>query len=139
MRTLFNYSDARTMCHKLKSDDSLAVLQVAGELSRLVKPSDVLVPVPGHSGQASYMLAVADRLHELTGCEVADVIRGAQRPTWYSAKMNGRQMDFGLWLEKQPRGHIVLLDNVIDTGRTMKECLRLLPNAEIMAYALVSK
>lgn len=133
--------DAREICHAAKEGDLEAIMRMAREMSRYVSPGDTLVPIPSHTGRATMTLELAKQIAWNSGARVEDVLTGNSRKSLYELKRAGVQVPegfFGLRLVRPVEGRIWLVDNVVATGSTAREALKLLPGARVLAYAMDS-
>ena len=133
--------DAREMCHAAKEGDLEAIMRMAREMSRYVSPGDTLVPIPSHTGRATMTLELAKQIAWNSGARVEDVLIGSSRKSLYELKREGVQVPegfFGLRLVRPVEGRIWLVDNVVATGSTAREALKLLPGARVLSYAMDS-
>ena len=133
--------DAREICHAAKEGDLEAIMRMAREMSRYVSPGDTLVPIPSHTGRATMTLELAKQIAWNSGARVEDVLTGNSRKSLYDLKREGVSIPegfFGLRLVRPVEGRIWLVDNVVATGSTAREALKLLPGARVLAYAMDS-
>lgn len=134
------YVKLRDLCHGVKDGDPTAVKEAALCFCNMgkIKSDSVLVPVPQHTGRATYMLAIAEYISRLTGCAVKDVLRCRPRPRRYETKKKGLDLPTGIFYIEQIHGPCIVIDNVVDTGRTINDCVRFLGrDAEPLALAKV--
>ena len=99
-----------------------------------------LIPVPQHTGKAEYTLEICQLIQKSTGCYISDVLRSIPHKSLYEQKRKqSKQLYTGLY----NIGNIVtnqrvfLIDNVVATGLTMKDCVELIPSAIPFAFAEV--
>ena len=139
LRLLFAYpyDEVRDLCHKVKENAYTVRRDQLEPLALALPQKTVLVPVPGHKGHAGYTLDLAYRLQETakaTGkdARVVDALKGNPRESLCLLKQNGADtenipVEYHLNPEEiDSEGiqlltrtfRIVLVDNVIDTGRT---------------------
>lgn len=119
--TLGNYGEFRTKCHKVKDNDISTIIDVSVKMAGLIHDDYVLVPIPNHNGKAEYTRLMAEVISNHTGLQVCDCLTGNKRETLYSAKINGNKIDIRFKKHGRiPKKKILLIDNVIDTGRTYK-------------------
>lgn len=138
------YSHGRnSIAHGMKNGNPKSISRAAAEMSKFVSPNVILIPMPGHSGVATYTKDLAEQIAGLTGAKVCDIMRGAIRETFYDIKKNGGnvQKDYlGLYLtEELPEGQIMIVDNCISTGTTAAAALDLTKRGVVLAYAIVGK
>lgn len=133
----YNTPGARELAYAAKRGDENAIASMADAMAKLVKPTDILVPVPSRSGVATETLALANAIAEKTGAKVENALRGASRMSRYEAKKSGLEMtkkDIGL----EPAsltGNYVLVDNVVATGMTMRAAVEATGARRVIAYA----
>lgn len=138
------YSHGRnSIAHGMKNGNQKSIARAASEMAKFVSPDVTLIPMPGHTGVATYTLTLAEQIAELTGAKVCDIMRGTIRETFYDIKKNGGkvQKDYlGLFLtEELPEGKIMIVDNCISTGTTAAAALDLTKRGIVLAYAIVGK
>mgnify|MGYP007083436279 FL=1 len=136
--------DNNRLVRKVKALDFNAIEQMAEEMAHLIPHGAKLIPAPGRSGAAKSMLYLCYSLMERTyRTEVCDIIKGKHRESVYDAKKEGRILsgeDYGFYLnEPIPSGDVVLIDNVMATGNTMKHLLKLVPHARICVHSIDSR
>ena len=89
----------------------------------------VLIPVPGTTGYPGYMEDVVKQLAERTGMTYVNTLFSTEHESLYDLKMNGTSYDelpdFSFQMDSPlPEGTIaVLVDNVLDTGKTLSQAL----------------
>ena len=133
------YRNVSSLAKRVKSRDAEAVREVAEMMKHLIPENAVLVPVPSHTGEATDMLDVAKVLGELTGSEVADVLKGAPRASQYDTKKETgaaiSSSDLGIRMEGQlPEGKLpIIIDNVVDTGNTAEACVQALGRGVVVS------
>ncbi len=88
----------------------------------VVRPGDVIVPAPQHSGNAEYTKKIAALVSKQTGATVADILHCVPHSPLYFQKKEGPQQKIDLTLYIKgviPKGRCYFfLDNVISTGTT---------------------
>lgn len=120
----------RNICHAVKHNNSHAVRLIAEYLTEQadIKPHDIIVPVPQHTGRATYNKAISDIIAHKTGAKTADILRCKPRETLYFQKLRQSEplhTDFYL-TDEIPTGKIYIIDNVIATGKTIFDISELL-------------
>ena len=139
------YEEVRAVCHAVKTDPATACIAAAG-MAEGLPDSCVLIPVPSHDGQPGHALTLATFLAVearkigknvlvrpyLVGNKrrsLCEVKHEADDPSAVSVTFRFRnpvsdRRDLGtlVGLGMQP----VVVDNVVDTGRTVREALRAL-------------
>ena len=127
--------ELRTIAHQVKeygTDSSVrAVVDKMIGIFNNIPNEDlkkmVLIPMPGASGYPGYMESVVNELGERTGLQTANSLFSTEHEPLYDLKKNGTvyeqlpdikfEMDGTL-----PAGTIaVLVDNVLDTGKTLSQ------------------
>lgn len=131
----------RELAKAVKQGDGEAMHKAAQMMAPMVKPDDILVPIPGHTGKAVQMLSLSKELALLTGAKIADVIEGHKRESSYNLKLKGvvqRASEMGFRLTQPiPQGRRVwLVDNVVASGNTALAALTLIPQAQVLALAI---
>lgn len=103
----------------------------------------VLVPVPGHKGNADVNLILAEQIGEKLGMEVVDALCGAERKSQYLTKKAGSTLteeEFGFKLKTPiPDGKkAILIEDVVDTGATISAAVNALKgvDAVVMSYTI---
>ena len=135
----------REICHAVKSENPAvrqeAVDEIAGWYIRTgeIGEGDVLVPVPQHGGRAVYTLSICRAVAGQCGCTIADMLRAVPHESLYGQKLHGRKSLYtGLYAVGRIAGkRIFLIDNVLATGKTMHDCMMLVPEAVPFPYAIV--
>jgi adenine/guanine phosphoribosyltransferase-like PRPP-binding protein len=138
------YSHGRnSIAHAVKNGNPKSIARAASEMAKFVTPDVILIPMPGHTGVATYTKDLATQIANLTGAQVFDIMRGRTRETFYNIKKNGGHVEkdyLGLYLtEELPEGNIVIVDNCISTGTTAAAALDLTQRGFVLAYAIVGK
>ena len=130
--------ELRTIAHQVKeygTDSSVrAVVDKMIGIFNNIPDEDmkkmILIPMPGASGYPSYMEKVVNELGERTGLQTANSLFSTEHEPLYDLKKNGTayeqlpdikfEMDGTL-----PAGTIVVLvDNVLDTGKTLSQAAK---------------
>ena len=126
------------MAHRVKNNDAAAIKQMAKEMAEIVPNNAVLVPIPSSTGEATTTLEIAEIIAEIKGLQVKDIIKGDARGKWYDAKKEGKEsFDFGFRLIDKAPVNALLIDNVYDTGETIRQALVVLPNAKTAVHSVV--
>lgn len=139
------YGDAcRGVAHGIKEGDPSSIFRAASQMATLVRDGEVLVPVPSRTGRATVTLALAQAIHNISGRgEVLDILEGDARESLYDIKKSGRPVPGPQWLGLRLRKgaslpvgrHVVLVDNVLATGTTMRAARAVIPGADALVYA----
>ena len=130
------------MCHRIKDGDAEAIEIASEEMARKVPSNSVLIPIPSHTGRATYTLDLAKAIASKSNSKVLDVLEGVPRETIYSMKKNGRIDLESLRMhltEPLPKGKtIVFIDNVVASGTTANEALSHVDSGCVLSYAVDS-
>jgi len=130
----------RDLQHALKRGSDAAAYLMALDMAPHVPHDAVLVPIPSSRGYGGAGLLLAEHLAALTGCRVADVLRGRPRESLHALKKIGvdpTRVDLGFHLVGSlPLGTPVLVDNVLSSGHTAREARRVLLNALVLVHAV---
>lgn len=132
------YSDygVREICRGVKERNQDCILEMAAYLSKQVTSESILVPIPQHTGRAEYTKEISDLISKWTGAKVADVLRCKSHEPGYILKKRGAKYSPRFYLKgEKPVGKIVLIDNVIATGATIREAERVIGNCDVQVYA----
>lgn len=134
-QSYYNTPGVREVCHAVKQNNSYAVRVIAEYLTEQadIKTHDILIPVPQHTGRATYNKAIADIIATRTGANIFDVLRCKPRETLYKQKLRqSEQLHTDFYLADEiPTGKIYIIDNVIATGQTIFDILELLKTSFI--------
>ena len=138
----YNGCGIREICHAVKNNDTNAVIEIAYWYvrSREIGEDCILVPIPQHTGRAEYTLEICKLISEKCGCEIKDVLRAVPHTSLYKQKVIGSKTLFtGLYKVEDiiTNKNIYLIDNVVSTGLTIRDSIRLIPNAIPFPYASV--
>lgn len=129
----------RETCHRAKNGCATSISIMAEYMSKYVKRGDILIPIPGRTGQAEHSALLCEAISKITMATIWDGLRGTPRESHYDTKKKGsilKEEDFGFSLiSEPPTGKKILVDNVIDTGETMQAALRLIPTGMPLVYA----
>ena len=129
------YPEMRELAYRIKGADWDAVQEAADRIVAAIPDevdgaSTVLVPIPNSSGSTDANLDLAERIARAIGAEVLDVLRSSPRASTRQKKVSGapqllaRDMPMSLrgWFDISDIADkdILLVDNVIDTGATLR-------------------
>ena len=143
------YEDVRELCHAVKGcrhSNTPAMIQAARLLAKAIDRPTVLVPVPSHTGFATDMLALAgavcaEAAKRSIPCEVADILACRPHPSLCDEKHKeggGHPEDIRIVMyqtggeksmERLTGKYVLLVDNVVDTGKTARAAMAALPAA----------
>lgn len=136
--------EVKEIAHGIKQGDAGSMEQAASEMAQYVNSTDALVPIPNHGGRALTTLELANRIASKTGCAVYDILSGLPRETLYSMKAAGKTVSadmikMSLSGSRPASGKVILVDNVYATGTTATAALEVIPDADLLVYAVDSK
>lgn len=133
--------NARELSHAAKVGDIGAIQTIAKAMARMVRKSDVLVPIPSRNGKPTTTLLLAKLIASEVGCKVAPILYGIDRKgSLYDLKKQGvdpSTVEFGYKVSGTIPNSTVLLDFVKDTGSTIRAAKQVIPNASVLVYAVV--
>lgn len=152
----YRYEEVRQACHHIKERNEEIIAAWANVLAEKIGPNTVLIPVPGHEGYASYTARLAQeiayrtRILGIPNVIARDLLKGKERPSLCELKHEGipvTDTDLGLsWKHLFAKAEYkrltakgyrpVIVDNVIDTGYTLRHCLDLMPGADAVVIAI---
>ena len=106
--------------HAMKNGERWAIFKAAAEMVKYIPSNAALVPMPSHSGAATYTKELCKLLARTTAAEVCDYLKGTPRETLYSLKKQGRKPSpkkLGFYLSQPiPSGkRVLIIDNVVAT------------------------
>lgn len=134
------YPDGRELAKKVKDGDLEAIRQVAKIMAPMVPDGVVLVPMPSHFGMATDMLDLARAISDITGHKVENILRSSERESLYYLKRQGVEIgdrDLGMYKTQEPSATPCIIDNVYDSGLTMKNARRELGDCIGLVFAKV--
>ena len=128
------YEFCRDFCHLVKSGYTPAIQTAARLLMHFVPEKSILVPIPGHGGNATYTLELAKHICKYltiaeTDAVVFDALKCTPHDSLCELKKSGlpiEDIELGIRLRNginllrfiEAGYAIVLIDNVVDTGKT---------------------
>jgi len=134
-----DYAALRDLAYALKQTGSTRIEEAAdtlvAKLPRTVRgPSVVLVPVPSSKGDTTANRRLAEAVAARIGATVVDALHGPERQSSRDRKKAGlsglraQQMPMTLRAQRQVdlAGSVYLVDNVLDTGETLRAAERAL-------------
>jgi|SRR5699024_5040284 len=138
----FNY--VRKTAHALKNGDDEAIESAARVMAQNLKDGSVLVPIPSACGKATstLKLAIAIQKNSNKKIHVADLLHSEPRLSHYLAKKRGialpiEAMAMHVKANSVPISKIVLVDNVLDTGKTITAArIALTSNVPALVFAV---
>lgn len=134
------YPDGRELAHRVKDGDLEAIQQVARIMAPMVPNGVVLVPMPSHFGMATDMLDLAMAIGRITENSVENILRCCSRESMYYLKKQGVDIsgrDLGMYKTQEPSATPCIIDNVYDTGVTMKNALKVFGEGIGLVFAKV--
>lgn len=132
---------AKELSHQIKDGSMEAIRQAANDMSWKIGCLMTLVPVPSRNGIAEQTLLLARELERITGCRVADILKGRKRESLYELKKRDPEFVpqdefFGFHTDYEgSRFGMVLLDNVYDTGATAMAAAKATGINNVLVYA----
>lgn len=140
---LKNYvgQDVSNVAHHLKYDESLRKNIAYVFKQRFDFTNAILIPVPSSMGYAADTLDLANKISSITHVPVFDVLKGNKRQSQYIRKKHGNPLtihEIGIrQIHELPANkHIILLDNVVDSGTTALAAIEALGTGSLLSYAL---
>lgn len=126
--------------HAMKNGERWAIFKAAAEMVEYIPNNAVLVPMPSHTGRATYTKDLCRLIARDTAAEVCDCLKGTPRETLYNLKKQGRHIlpaKLGFYLSQPlPAGkHVLIIDNVVATGTTAAAAVRAIGGGVVFAYA----
>lgn len=143
----------RYIAHGIKDGDRNAIREasvvMAYKLNQQIgkdKMTSYLVPVPGHNGKADgSILELTTNISHLTGIDSLPILIGKERESYYEVKKKSlsADIDFGFKVDEKRReipdgAHFILVDNVLDTGKTLCEARQALVRDLGVSESMVS-
>ena len=126
--------------HAMKDGEKWAIAKAAREMAAFIPSNCVLIPMPSHTGKATYTLELARLISRETSAQVLDILKGRERETLYNLKKQGRHIlpaKLGFYLSQpMPAGkRVIIIDNVVATGTTAAAAVRAIGGGVVFAYA----
>lgn len=135
------YNNLKRLAKGVKTRDAALIKEAADLIAPLIPDNAVLIPAPSHSGTATDMLDLAKAIAEVTGSEVADVLRSAPRESQYQAKkttgvpMASKQLGIAVEGEIPADKTPIIIDNVVDSGNTAEACVQAVGKGVVVTLA----
>ena len=128
MKFVDSYYKLQDLCHCLKNGDYQAIETSAYLLSKYISKDDVVITMPSHFGHATYMLQIANLLHDKCGCKVMGILSSPYHEPWCDTKMkNGinaaMNYEFSVSNQDSTPNKIYIIDNVYSSGKTMNNAI----------------
>lgn len=124
------HGNTREICHEIKNRN-IECCEIMADFfleQEIIDKHCLLIPAPQHEGYAIYTKMIADMIALKSGAKVLDIIKSNPRKTLYEHKQKHERiaLDFEitekLFVDNQK---IFLVDNVLNTGQTLKTCQNL--------------
>lgn len=136
----YRASHRNETAHAMKNGERWAIFKAAAEMVKYIPTNAVLVPMPSHTGRATYTLDLCRQIAKETAAEVRDILRGSERETLYTLKKQGRHIlpkKLGFYTtEPAPTDkRVLIIDNVVATGTTATAAVRAIGGGIVFAYA----
>lgn len=140
------YRKVQALAHRLKRGEHGGIREAAVLMADAVRTlsagrSAVLVPIPGHTGTATYTRELCEEIGRLTALPTADLLSGNHHIPLYEAKKNdmlpgGIRIKYTM-RQPLPEGRTaILVDNVLDTGHTAWAAIKAVGRADTMLAVL---
>lgn len=133
--------NAQKVSHGIKDGNLDDIKTAAMEMSKYVKPENILVPVPSRNGMATTTKQLAEEIAKIVGCKIKDIIHGNIRKSLYQLKYDEPNFDpdkdfFGFSCdENENLDNCILIDNVLDTGNTARAAALATGIKNVLVYA----
>jgi len=130
----------RTLAIGIKNGDMKSIIISASLMSPFVDGESLLVPMPSRHGYATGTLKLANFISKKTGAEVLNIMKGRTRESFCELKRKGETVEddfFGFYLSGAipTDKNIIIIDNVIATGQTATNAVRLIPDSSVLVLA----
>lgn len=146
------YGVVRYLCHHIKVGQAEAIASAAAYLAGALPKKSVLIPAPSHEGFATVTAKLCKAIQKEADrkgiqVRVVDAIVGDKRESLYQLKKRGVNISavrlrFSFRNDTveasvrdfRKKGYrVFFVDNVVDTGTTVRACLEVIPDASILA------
>lgn len=127
-----NYTSVRNLAHDVKAGDKDAIDKASLIMMNYVPVNSILIPIPSHTGKATYTLTLANFIAKRTKSRVLDILSCDAREMLYKQKMRGvdvGKINLGFRTNQSDEigkllhsvRNVILIDNVIDSGATYEQ------------------
>lgn len=127
-----NYTSVRNLAHDVKAGDKDAIDKASLIMMKYVPVNSILIPIPSHTGKATYTLTLANFIAKRTKSRVLDILSSDAREMLYKQKMRGvdvGKINLGFRTNQSDEigkllhsvRNVILIDNVIDSGATYEQ------------------
>ena len=117
----------RDICHSVKDGNDWPIWPILPELTNLIPKGCVIVPIPDNQGINEWICCEIARL---LGASVSYCLQKSELYSLYNTKKERPVTEDDVNIEKignyGPYGAVVLFDNVVATGTTIKKCMKLI-------------
>lgn len=126
--------------HAMKNSEHWAIAKAAIAMADYIPANAVIVPMPSHTGRATYTLELAKRIARTTNAQVIDALQCQPRETLYELKKQRRKpspegLHFYQVAQIPDGKRIIIVDNVVATGTTAAAAVRTIGKGVVLAYA----
>lgn len=150
---VYSHGYVDTITKNVKHNDPDAIAEIADFLTSQIDEDCFLVPAPQHTGKAEYTLEICKLIEKMSpyNITILDVMQCQPRDTLYDLKRKARtkltkdvvqQLDTGMTLKEalsDLEGPIYFVDNVVATGATLRDAVKLIPNIKPLVFAVSSR
>lgn len=121
------HGDTREICHEIKNRNRECYRIMADFFleQEIINENCLLIPAPQHEGYAIYTKEIAEMIALKSGAKVVDMIKSNPRKTLYEYKQNHQKIVLDFRTTEKLRvsdQKIFLVDNVLNTGQTLRTC-----------------
>ena len=138
------YDEVRGLCHSVKNNDDESIRQAARQIAEAL-PECILIPMPGHLGwPAPYTRELVEYIalemrQDLKRVAWGEAIRTNPHESLCALKHAGKSVDqvkfSARWISGKLKKEllrlvkvlnipVILVDNVVDTGKTARICMK---------------
>lgn len=146
IRALYQYgiSESRRLAHGVKEMSDSDMERSARMLAKITPRNAMLIPIPNRCGYAKSTLELCNKVAQVVGCGVADILEGNERQSLWEYKMQGKSLaniDLGIRLKSgcAVPANAYLVDNIYDTGTTYRAAVKACGVERMLTIAVVNK